>query len=440
MGNVSAIILAAGHGTRMKSRKPKILHQVAGKPMINCIIDQLKKFELDKIVVVIGTKESMNNNNDNKIKYVAQKEKSGTAHAVLQAEKEFKGYKGNIFILYGDAPLITYETLNNLLQEHRNSFAVLSLLTAKTSNPTGYGRIIRRQEEIFKIIEELNADDYIKKINEINAGTYCFKGNHLFSTLRKIKKNSLKGEYYITDAIEILNKQGAKIHTYQVKDNDEILGVNRRHELAKANMIMQKRIHRKLMDNGVTILDTGSTYIEYDVEIGQDTIINPFTFLYGKVKLGENCQIGPFVQITESRIGNNATIYQSTVTNSKIKDDVRIGPYSHIRDNSILDQGAGVGNFVEVTRSNIGEKARAFHLSYIGDTKMGKNVNFGAGVITANFDGTKKNKTEIGDGSYIGSSTTIIAPAKIGKKKKIPAGTVVGKNRKNGDGSHFLEK
>ena len=429
MGNASAIILAAGLGTRMKSKKPKILHQVTGKPMINCIIDQLKKFNLDKIVIVAGTKESINNNNDKKIKCVVQKIKSGTAHAVLQAEKEFKGYKGDIFILYGDAPLITYETLNNLLQEHRNSFAVLSLLTANLPNPTGYGRIIRKQNEILKIIEELDADDYIKKIKEVNAGTYCCKSNHLFSTLKKIKKNPLKGEYYITDAIEILNKQGAKVHTYAVKDNDEILGVNRRHELAQANMIMQKRIHRKLMDNGVTILDTDSTYIEYDVEIGQDTIINPFTFLYGKVKLGENCRIGPFVQITESQIGDNVTIYQSTITDSKIKDNVHVGPYAHIRNNSILDRGAGVGNFVEVTRSNIGEKARAFHLSYIGDTKMGKDVNFGAGVITANFDGVRKNKTEIGDGSFIGSSTTIIAPAKIGKKKKIPAGSVINKKK-----------
>ncbi len=430
MDKVSAIILAAGLGTRMKSKKPKILHQVTGKPMINCIIDQLKKFKLDKIVIVVGSKDSMNNNHhDHRISYVLQKEKLGTAHAAWQAEKEFKNYDGDILILNGDVPLITYNTLNSILQEHRNSFAVLSLLTAKVGNPTGYGRIIRRKGEIFRIVEELDADDYIKEIKEINAGTYFFKGGYLFSTLKKIKKNPVKKEYYLTDAIEILNKQGSKIHTYLVKDNDEILGVNRRFELSKANMIMQKRIHQKLMEHGVTILDTDSTYIEYDVKIGQDTIIYPFTFLYGKAKFGENCQIGPFVQVTESQIGNDVKIFQSTVTGSKVKDNVQIGPYAHIRNNSVLLKDSGVGNFVEVTRSVIGENTKAYHLSYIGDTKVGQDVNFGAGVVTVNWDGTKKNKTVIGDKSFIGSSTTIIAPVKIAHKEKIPAGTIITKQK-----------
>lgn len=428
MDRVSAIILAAGRGTRMKSKKPKILHQVAGKPMINCIIDQLKKFKLDKIVVVIGSEEaSMHNHEEHKIKYVFQKIKLGTAHAVLQSRGEFQGYKGDIFVLNGDVPLITYETLNDLLKEHRNSFAVLSLLTAAVPDPAGYGRVIRKEGEIFKIVEELDADDYIKKINEINAGTYCFKGDHLFPVLKKIRKNPVKNEFYLTDAVEILNQQGSKIHTYQVKDNNEILGVNRRHELAKANIIMQKRIHRKLMDSGVTIVDIDSTYIEYDVKIGSDTIIYPFTFLYGKLILGENCQIGPFVQITESRIGNNVRIFQSTVTGSTIKDDVHVGPYAHIRDRTILDRGSGVGNFMEIARSTLGKGSRAYHLSYIGDTKVGRNVNFGAGIVTANFDGRKKNKTRINDDVYIGSSTTIIAPVTINKKKQIPAGSIIKK-------------
>jgi len=430
MTNVSAIILAAGLGTRMKSKKPKILHEVCGKPMINCIIDQLNRFNMHKIVIVVSSKESTNYHTDPKIKYVVQKSKLGTGHASLQAEREFKDYKGDIFILYGDAPLITYETLNSLLKEHRESRADLSLLTAKVENPYGYGRVIRRQNQILKIIEELDADDYIKQIKEINAGVYCFKGNIIFRVLKGIKKNQRKGEYYLTDAPEVLNRMGGRTHTCLVKDNDEILGVNQRHQLAKANMIMQKRIHRKLMDSGVTILDTDSTYIEYDVKIGQDTVINPFTFLYGRVTLGENCQIGPFVQITESLIGNNATIYQSTITDSKIKDNVHVGPYAHIRDNTVIERGAGVGNFVEIARSNLGQKARAFHLSYIGDTKVGKDVNFGAGVVTANFDGVRKNQTEIGDKSFIGSSTTIIAPVKIQKGKKIQAGTILKKKKK----------
>lgn len=439
MSNLSVIILAAGLGTRMKSKKPKIMHEVAGKPMINCIIDQLQKFKVDKIVIVVGSKESINFDHDHKIHYVIQKEKLGTSHAVMQAEKVLKSYKGDVLILNGDVPLITFDTLNKIVQEHRSSFAVLSLLTAFVDNPTGYGRIIRRKGEIFKIIEELDADDYIKEIKEINAGTYCFKGDFLFSTLKKIKKNPVKKEYYITDAIEILNKQGSKIHTILVKDNDEILGVNRRHELAKANMIMQRRIHRKLMDGGVTILDTDSTYVEYDVKIGQDTIIYPFTFLYGKAKFGENCQIGPFVQVNDSHVGNDVKIVQSTITSSKVKDNVQIGPYAHIRNGSVLLKDSGVGNFVEVTRSTIGEKTKAYHLSYIGDTKVGQDVNFGAGVVTVNYDGAKKNKTVIGDKSFIGSSTTIIAPARINHKEKVPAGTVVINDKKK-KSNHKIKK
>ncbi len=427
MNRASTIILAAGLGTRMKSKIPKILHEIAGKPMISCIIDQLQNFKLDKIVVVVGSNEIVQSYKDHRIKFVIQKKKLGTAHAVMQAEKEFKNYEGDIFILNGDVPLITYQTLDTLLLQHRGTFAVMSLLTAKIPDPTGYGRIIRRQNEIFKIVEELDADDHIKPIKEINTGTYCVKGKELFPLLRKIKKNPLKHEYYFTDIIEILNQQSSKIHSYSVPDIEEIMGVNKRNELAIANKIMQKRIHRKLMDNGVTIIDVDSTYIEYDVEIGQDSIIYPFTFLYGNMKIGENCEIGPFVQITNSKIGNKTKIYQSMITDSTIRDNVTIGPYAHIRDNTLLQNDVKIGNFVEIARSKVGEDSRAFHLSYIGDTQVGKKVNFGAGIITANFDGQKKNKTVIEDDSFIGSSTTIIAPARIKKKSKISAGTIIKK-------------
>ncbi len=430
MKNVSAIILAAGLGTRMKSQRPKILHEIAGKPMLYCILEQLKKLNPEKIVVIVGTKDTMENFAGYKnIKTILQKEKKGTAHAVMQAEKEFNNYKGDILILNGDVPLITDTTLKNLVRVHRNSYAVLTVLTAKIKNPTGYGRIIRKDNEISKIIEELDADDYTRQIKEINTGTYCFKSNYLFSSLHKIKKNPIKGEYYLTDSVEILNQMGAKIHPLMIEDNDEILGINTRYQLAEANKIMQTRLQKKLMDNGVTILDMNNTYIEYDVKIGQDSIIYPFTFLYGKTEIGKNSLIGPFVQIFNTKIGNNARIYQSTITESRLENDLHIGPYSHIRNNSYLKDNVQIGNFVEITRSNIDEKTRAFHLSYIGDTKVGKNVNFGAGVITANYDGKKKNKTIIEDNSFIGSSTTIIAPAKIEKNSKIQSGSVINKKK-----------
>lgn len=425
MDKISAIILAAGQGTRMKSKKPKILHHIAGKPMINCIMDQLKGFAMDKIVIVVGSPDAIPRYRDKRVRFVLQKEKRGTAHAVMQAEKELGNYPGDVFVLNGDVPLITFETLENLLKQHRNTFACLSLLTARLPNPTGYGRIIRKQGEISKIVEELDADDHIKPISEINTGTYCFKGRFLFSTLRKIKKNPIKGEYYITDAVDILNQQGSKVHTCLVKDNEEIIGVNKRNELAMANKIMQKRIHRKLLESGVTIIDVDSTYIEYDVLIGQDTVIYPFTFLYGSVTVGENGQLGPFIQITNSRIGNNARIYQSTISDSRAGNDVHIGPYAHVRDHTVLRDGSKIGNFVEITRSRMGEKSRAFHLSYIGDAEIGRNVNFGANIVTANYDGRRKNRTVIEDGSFIGSSTTIIAPRRIRKKARIPAGTIL---------------
>ncbi len=426
MKNLSAIILAAGLGTRMKSQRPKILHEVAGKPMLHCILDQLKVLKPERIVIVVGTKDAMQNFSKYKnIKCVLQQEKKGTAHAVLQTEKEFKSYKGDIIILNGDVPLITAKTLKNLVQQHRSSFAVLTILTAIVKNPTGYGRIIRKQNEIFKIVEELDADDYTKQVKEINTGTYCFKSGYLFPTLRKIKKNPVKGEYYLTDAIEILNHQGAKLHPVIIDDPDEILGVNTRYQLAQANKIMQTRLQKKLMDKGVTILDMDNTYIEYDVEIGQDTIIYPFTFLYGKTKIGKDSLIGPFVQIWNSKIGNNTRIFQSTIMESVIENDIVIGPYAHIRNNSLLKNDARIGNFVEITRSVVGENTKAFHLSYIGDTKIGKDVNFGAGVITANFDGIKKNKTIIEENSFIGSSTTIIAPAVIKKGTRIKSGSVI---------------
>ncbi|MBN1898134.1 MAG: bifunctional UDP-N-acetylglucosamine diphosphorylase/glucosamine-1-phosphate N-acetyltransferase GlmU [Spirochaetes bacterium] len=431
MKNLSVIILAAGHGTRMKSQRPKILHAVAGKPMLHCILDQLKVLNPDKVVIVVGSRDAMQNfSHYRHIKCVLQKDKKGTAHAVMQTENEFRNYSGNILILNGDVPLITERTLKNLITQHKSSYAVLSILTAIVKNPFGYGRIIRKQNEVIRIVEELDADDHTKKIKEINAGTYCFKSSYLFKVLRSIKKNPHKGEFYLTDAIEILNHEGAKIHPMTIEDNDEILGVNTRFHLAQANMIMQRRLQKKLMDKGVTILDTNNTYIEYDVEIGQDSIIYPFTFLYGNTRIGKNASIGPFVQIYHTGIGDNARIFQSTIMESQLGDNIHIGPYAHIRDNSILKNDAQIGNFVEITRSNVGENTRAYHLSYIGDTEIGKKVNFGAGIITANFDGVRKNKTKIEDNVFIGSSTTIIAPAVVKKGEHIKSGSIIEGGKK----------
>lgn len=432
MTKAVAVVMAAGLGTRMKSQRSKIVHEICGKPIIKYVIGALKPLRLDKIILVVsshqGEEQKFVTGN---IVCVIQKEKKGTAHAVMQTRKILKNYNGDVIVLSGDVPLIRTETLKNLLLSHKKSYAVATILTAIAPNPTGYGRIIRSQNQVIKIIEELDADDHTKKIQEINTGTYVFNSKELFRALKKIKINPVKNEYYLTDLIDIFNQRGAKIHSVSC-DFEEILNVNKRYELAKANSIMQQRIFRQLMEEGVTILDINSTYIENDVKIGQDTIIYPFSLLYGKTKIGKNCIIGPFAQIRDSIIKNNSQIIQSTITDSIIQNNVSVGPYAHIRNKTILKSDSKIGNFVEATRSEIGSQTKAFHLSYLGDTKTGKNVNFGAGVITANWDGKKKNKTYIGNDAFIGSDTTIIAPAKIKDKSIIKAGSVISNKNSGG--------
>ena len=433
MAKNAAIIMAAGLGTRMKSQKPKILHEVCGVPMLQWVINALKPLKLEKIIVILGKKngeefELIKGN----IHYVIQKEKKGTGHAVKQALPLLKGFTGNVLILSGDVPLIQTETLKKIINEHQKSYAMSTILTADVKNPFGYGRILRQANQVFKIIEELDADDYTKKIKEINTGTYCFKNKILQDFVPKIKINPLKKEYYLTDIFSLLNQEGSKIIPLKISDSTEVMGVNRRYELEKANKIMQKRIQKKLMDKGVTILDGDNTYIDANVSIGQDTIIYPFSLLYENTKIGANCKIGPSAHITNCKIGDLVEIHNSVLTGSRIENGVRIGPFSHIRNATVIKKGARIGNFVEITRSVIGADSRAYHLSYLGDTTLGEDVNLGAGIITANWDAEQqiKNKTKIGDHSKIGSNTVIIAPASVPANEIIPSHSLIHKNKK----------
>jgi len=433
MAKNAAIIMAAGLGTRMKSQKPKILHEVCGVPMLQWVINALKPLKLEKIIVILGKKngEEFKLIKGN-IHYVIQKQKKGTGHAVKQALPLLKGFTGNVLILSGDVPLIQTETLKNLITEHQKSYAVSTILTADVEKPFGYGRILRQADQVFKIVEELDADDHTKKIKEINTGTYCFKNKILQDFIPKIKMNALKKEYYLTDIFSLLNQEGSKIIPLKINDPTEVMGVNRRYELEKANKIMQKRIQKKLMDKGVTILDGDNTYIDANVSIGQDTIIYPFSLLYENTKIGANCKIGPSAHITNCKIGEFVEIHNSVLTGSRIENGVRIGPFSHIRNATVIKKGAHIGNFVEITRSVIGADSRAYHLSYLGDATLGEDVNLGAGIITANWDAEKqiKNKTKIGDHSKIGSNTVIIAPASVPANEVIPSHSLVHKNKK----------
>ncbi len=432
---LAGIILAAGKGTRMKSKLPKIAHEICGKPMLQCIIDAVKSLRLKKIVIVVapGTdieKEVIGNPKD--VHVVYQRERNGTAHAVMMAAAVLKDFHGDVLVINGDTPLITKKTLRRLCSVHYKNNAPATLLTAYFNDPTGYGRIVRQDHHMTSIVEERDAAPAVKNIKEVNAGFYIFKAQSLFSNLKKIKKSAATGEYYLTEIFNLYNKAGSFIATYQIDDTDEMMGVNHRYELAKANKIMQLRILRRLMDNGVTIIDMDNTYIEYDVRIGQDTIIYPFSLLYGNTVVGENCAIGPFAVIRNSIIGKDCTIIQSHIIGSKVKNNVRIGPFAHIRQETIINNNAGIGNFVETTRSKIGEGSRCFHLSYIGDAVIGKDVNFGAGVITANYDGKKKNTTRIGDTTKISSAVTFVAPVRVPPGSMIQVGeTIDGSQRIN---------
>ncbi len=430
MAKNAAIIMAAGLGTRMKSRIPKILHEVCGKPMLQWVIDALQPLNLDRIIVVLGNKNGEEFDLiKGKIDYVIQKEKKGTGHAIMQAEKALEGFNGNVLILSGDVPLITTATLKDLLGIHQDQFASATILTALVDNPTGYGRILRNREQVVRIVEELDADDYTRIIKEVNTGTYCFRNDFLRSALKQIRLNPIKKEYYLTDVFEILNRQSQKILPFKITDASETMGVNKRYELQIANKIMQQRIQKKLMDEGITILDASNTYIDGTVKIGQDSVVYPFSSLYGNITIGENCEIGPFAHIIDSKIGHSVKVFNSYITNSVLEDNVHVGPFSHIRNNTLIQNGAHIGNFVEIARSKIGPKSRAYHLSYLGDTDMGADVNLGAGIITANWDmkKKKKNRTVIEDGASIGSNTVLVAPARVKQGSVIPAQSTIKK-------------
>ncbi len=402
--DIAVIILAAGKGERMKSSLPKILHPLCGRPMVSYVFDLVKSLGMRNVITVLGHKhEETREFIPPGIKVAVQKKLIGTADAIKAAAPLLKNFKGTVVILYGDVPLLKKETLKKLIKCHVENKADATLLTAKIDKPSGYGRILRdRYSSICGIVEEKDADDFQKDIKEINTGIACFNKENLFSALKDVKPNNRKKEYYLTDVIGILYRKGALIENTDLADIQEGLGINSRLELAKANKIMQARINEGLMKKGINIIDPDSAFVSYGVKIGRDSVIYPFTVIEKNVNIGSRCFLGPFVHLRE---GTN------------IADDVT------------------VGNFVEVTRSKLGNKTLIKHFGYIGDARLGKSVNIGAGTVTANFDGTKKNETVIRDKALIGSDTILVAPVKIGKGATTGAGTVVIKHHNLPDGA-----
>lgn len=422
-----AIILAAGQGTRMKSKLYKVLHPVCGKPMVEHIVDQIEPLNLDKIVTVIGHgAEKVRDQLKDRVSYCLQEEQLGTGHAVMQAEALLGNEAGTTVILCGDTPLITQETVKKLLDAHQEQAGAATILTAIADNPTGYGRIIRSAEgTVERIVEQKDTNEEERAIKEINTGIYCFDNELLFASLKKVNNDNAQGEYYLPDVIEIFQRQGNVINAIAADTFEETIGVNDRIALSQADAIMRERINRLQMQQGVTIIDPATTYIDADVVIGRDSILYPGTTLKGRVVIGEDCVIGPNTEIKESQIGDGTTVKMSVVHDSQIGHHVNVGPFAHIRPASNIGHHAKIGNFVEVKKSTFGEGSKASHLSYIGDAEVGKNVNLGCGSITVNYDGTNKFLTKIGDGAFIGCNVNLVAPVTVGKGSFVAAGSTI---------------
>jgi bifunctional UDP-N-acetylglucosamine pyrophosphorylase/glucosamine-1-phosphate N-acetyltransferase len=433
MQNLGVIILAAGRGTRMKSKMPKVLFRIAGKPMLFYPINVAKQLKTRKIAVVVGyEKEKIIEelNSVKGIKFVTQKKQLGTGHAVLSAEKEFRNFHGSILILSGDVPLISIDTLMKFIEKHNTTGTSVSFISANMDNPRGYGRVIRDDSgRPWKIVEEVDATATEKSVKEINAGIYLVDSDFLFSTLRTLSKNNKQGEYYLPQIVSHAYAKGKKIDVFTINERDEVFGINNRLELSEAERKMQKRIIHKYAMAGVTFINPETTYLDYDVKIMPDTVIYPNTYIRGNTTIGRDCVIEQGVTLVDVTVGNAVHIKPySVIEKSNISSGAQIGPFAHIRPDCLVKENVRIGNFVELKNTTIGANSKAAHLSYLGDATIGKDVNIGCGTITCNYDGFRKNRTVIEDGAFIGSDTQLVAPVRIGKFAYIGAGSTITKD------------
>lgn len=434
-----SIILAAGEGTRMKSDIPKTLHKVCGKEMIKYVIEAAKNSGINKNIVVLGHgKEKVANNiTDMGVLTVEQPigegAPYGTGFAVMAAESYIDD-NDTVLILVGDGPLIRKETLQTFMKYHEDKKYAASVMTSIIDNAKGYGRIVRNDDSsIMNIVEEKDASDDIKKICEINTGIYCFSGKQLKYALSKIGTDNSQGEYYLTDTIQVLNKEGYKIGGWVLEDSSDIKAVNDRVQLSEVTKIMQERINKNLMLSGVTIIDPDNTYIEDSVVIGNDSVIYPGTFLEGNTVIGSHCSIGPNTRITNSCIKNYVSIECSKVIEAEIHDGSTVGPFAYLRPETVLGKNVKIGDFVEVKKSTIGNNSKSSHLAYIGDAEIGNDVNIGCGVVFVNYDGKKKHKTYVGDGAFIGSNSNLVAPVNIKPGGYVACGSTITDDVEEGD-------
>ncbi|MDC7953690.1 bifunctional UDP-N-acetylglucosamine diphosphorylase/glucosamine-1-phosphate N-acetyltransferase GlmU [Liquorilactobacillus mali] len=425
-----AVILAAGQGTRMKSKLYKVLHPVCGKAMVEHVLSQVEENKMDEIVTIIGHgAKDVKKRLGKRTKYALQAEQLGTGHAVLQAEELLKDKDGVTLIVCGDTPLFTAQTFSELFEYHEQKGAVATVLTAEAPKPFGYGRIVRNELGIVeKIVEQKDANEKETAITEINTGVYCFDNKELFEALHQVKNDNVQGEYYLTDVMEIFKNAGKVIAAYKMKNFDESMGVNDRVALAQANKLMRQRINEKHMKNGVTLIDPQTTYIDVDVKVGRDTVIEPGVVLKGRTVIGEDCFIGAHSEIRDTVIENNVTVTASLLEESTMAEGSNIGPYSHLRPAAKIGKNVHIGNFVEVKKAEIGENTKVGHLTYVGDATLGKNINVGCGTIFVNYDGINKHHTNVGDYSFIGSGSNLIAPLEVADHAYVAAGSTITNN------------
>ncbi len=427
---LSVAILAAGKGTRMESSLPKVLHKISGKSLLQRVIDSCAQLKPDQIFVITGHKSKEVKKsipNYKKIHVVIQEPQLGTGHAIQILCREVKKHKGNLLVLNGDVPLIRPRTLKKLLYLHDSKNADVSLITTKKKNPNGYGRVFLKGDFIEKIVEDKDCNDLERENQLINAGVYCFNWNKLSEIINNLKSNNIQKEIYLTDTLSLLKNS----LSLEIEDNGELQGINNRIQLSECEENFQNSIKEKHMLNGVTFINKASCSISEEAEIGKDVIIEANTHIRGNTKINSNCIIGPNAFIENSKVGLNCEISNSTVYTSQIMDYIKIGPYSHIRPNSKISSYSKIGNFVEIKNSQLDEESRVNHLSYIGDSIIGRSTNVGAGTITANFDGKKKHQTKIGKNSSIGANTVFVAPINLGESVTTGAGSVITKDSKN---------
>ncbi len=430
MKDVAALILAAGKGTRMKSAQPKVLHSILGKTLIERVVDTVEQLEPDRIAVIVGDlDDGVRDRLGSRGEYIIQQERLGTGHAVLQAKDAFSGYKGTLLVLYGDAPFLSVRTLQRLVDHHMRSGASGTILTTCPADAMARGRVLRdEQGNVTRVVEERDASEQEKGVVEINAGTYCFNPRHLFDALERLKPDNDQGEYYLTDIVEVLVNDGKRVESLRTDDPDETIGINSCEELAAATILCRDRNVARLMRDGVTVIDPCTCYIADDVRIGSNSIVYPGTWIEGNTMIGERSVIGPHSVIVDCTIGDDTSITMSHCVGAVIGSKVNVGPFARIRPETRIGDHDRIGNFVELKNATVGANTSVAHLAYLGDALVGSGVTIGAGTVTANYDGVRKNRTVIDDGARIGCNTVLVAPVTIGRDAVTGAGSVVTRN------------